>query len=286
MKTTSVRDILKSYRLFPIKWRGQNFLDDPHAVAQIIEVSNLMPDDIVVEIGPGLGALTLSLAERVSKVIAIETDRNLTALLKKHIIREHPEYTDKIEVINDDALRFSYIELHKRFDKKLKLVANLPYNISTPILFKLLEERGVFTELTLMLQQEVAERITAPPGIKAYGILSVMVQLFADVSIEFNIPPSSFYPRPKVSSSIVRFKLLKRPRVAIDDLDLFRAIVKAAFGKRRKTLKNALRDIAVPDDLSPETLMNSLQRAGIDPMRRGETLSLEEFKSLHDAIKF
>lgn len=283
MSKRFTRDILNSYHLYPKKRRGQNFLIDPHAVEKIIEVSDLKPDDIIVEIGPGLGVLTFPLAEKVSKVIAIEADKNLTSFLEEYIIKEYPEYVDKIEIINENALAFNYTRLQKRFGKRLKLVANLPYNISTPIIFKLLDEKEVFSYLTVMLQQEVAKRITASPGIKDYGVLSVMVQLFADVSIEFTLPPSSFYPMPKVNSSVVKFKLLKSPRFRIDNLDLFRNIVKAAFGKRRKTLKNALKDIT-DSELSTNTIVELLEKANIDPTRRGETLSLEEIKTLYDSI--
>ena len=148
----------------------------------------------------------------------------------------------------------------------------------------LLEKREVFTDLTLMLQKEVATRIVALPGVKDYGVLSVMAQLLAEISIAFTLSPSSFYPKPEVHSSVVKFELLEKPRFDIENIHLFRYIVKAAFGKRRKTLKNALQSIETINLSSKDTL-DALKKAGIDPIRRGETLKLEEFKTLYDSIK-
>lgn len=273
----SQRKLLNKYKLLPKKRFGQNFLIDQNIVKKILKVFSPAPDDIVVEIGPGLGALTIPLSEKVSKVIAIELDRDLAAILKK-------ETPSNVDVINEDALLFNYVDLKKQFNKKLRVVANLPYNISTPVIFKLLEERDVFTDLTLMLQKEVATRIVAPPGRKDYGVLSVMTQLFAEISIAFTLSPSVFYPKPDVQSSVVKFELLEKPRFDIKNIHLFRSIVKAAFGQRRKTLKNALQDID-GETLSSEKLQEILQKSNIDPMRRGETLSLEEFKNLYDNIK-
>ncbi len=272
----SQRKLLNKYKLLPKKRFGQNFLIDPNIVNKILKVFSPAPDDIVVEIGPGLGALTIPLSEKVSNVIAIELDRDLAAILKK-------ETPSNVDVINEDALLFNYVNLKKRFKNKLRVIANLPYNISTPVIFKLLEERDVFTDLTLMLQKEVATRIVASPGGKDYGALSVMAQLFAEISIAFTLSPSVFYPKPEVQSSIVKFDLLEKPRFDIENIHLFRSIVKAAFGQRRKTLKNALQDID-GEKLSSEKLQEILQKSNIDPMRRGETLSLEEFKNLYDII--
>ncbi len=273
----SQRKLLSKYKLLPKKRFGQNFLVDPNIVNKILKVFHPCLDDIIVEIGPGLGALTIPLSEKVTKVIAIELDRDLAAILKNTT-------PSNVDVINEDALIFNYLDLKKRFSKRLRVIANLPYNISTPVIFKLLEEREIFTDLTLMLQKEVATRIIAPPGGKDYGVLSVMVQLFAETSIAFTISPSSFYPKPAVQSSIVKFELLEKPRFDIDDIQLFRSIVKAAFGKRRKTLRNALQDIEAKK-LPSRKLQEILQKSNIDPMRRGETLSLEEFKNLYDNIK-
>ena len=276
LKRLNTRRALDKYKLFPKKRFGQNFLIDQNAVDKIISVFNPSINDIVVEIGPGLGALTIPLSQKISTMIAIELDRDLAEHLKK-------ERFSNVEVRNEDALIFNYLELRKRFKKKLRVVANLPYNISTPMIFKLLEERTALTDMTLMLQKEVATRIVAPPGGKEYGALSVMAQLFADISIAFTLSPSSFYPTPDVHSSVVTFELFEKPRFDIENIHLFRSIVKAAFGKRRKTLRNALQDIEAKR-LSAKELQEILHKSDIDPMRRGETLSLEEFKNLYDNL--
>lgn len=273
----SQRKLLNKYKLLPKKRFGQNFLVDPNIVNKILKVFRPCPEDIIVEIGPGLGALTIPLSEKVSKVVAIELDRDLAEILES-------ETVTNVEVINENALIFNYVDLKKRFNKKLRVIANLPYNISTPIIFKLLEAREVFSDMTLMLQKEVATRIVAPPGVKDYGVLSVMAQLFAEISIAFTVSPSSFYPKPDVHSSVVSFKLLEKLRFDIENIHLFRSIVKAAFGKRRKTLKNALQDIE-GECLTSEKLQEIFQKSNIDPMRRGETLSLQEFKNLYDYSK-
>jgi 16S rRNA (adenine1518-N6/adenine1519-N6)-dimethyltransferase len=272
----SQRELLNKFNLLPKKRFGQNFLVDPNIVNKILKAFNPEPDDIVVEIGPGLGALTIPLSEKVSKVIAIELDRDLAVILKN-------ETPANVEVNNEDALIVNFLDVKKRFNKQLRVIANLPYNISTPVIFKLLEERDVFTDMTLMLQKEVATRIVAPPGGKDYGVLSVMAQFFAEISIAFTLSPSSFYPKPEVHSSVVKFELLEKPRFDIENIHLFRSIVKAAFGKRRKTLKNALQDVE-GKRLPSNKLQEILQKSDIDPMRRGETLSLEEFKKIYDCI--
>ncbi len=266
------KELLDLIGHLPKKWLGQNFLIDSNVVDRILNASNVTEEDVVVEIGPGLGVLTYPLSHRALKVIAIEKDKRLVRHLKDRV-----EHYKNIEVIEADALTFSYRDLSKRFQKRLKLVSNLPYNISTPILFKLLDEREAFTSLLLMLQKEVGERIVAGPGTKQYGSLSVMVQLLSDVSCVFDIPPAAFYPQPKVYSTLISLKILDRPRVEIADLVFFKRLVSASFGHRRKTLKNALKDI-----LGGES-ERILLKAGIDPKRRGETLNINEFKALYDA---
>ena len=218
----SQRKLLNEYNLLPKKRFGQNFLVDSNIVNKILKAFRPSPDDIIVEIGPGLGALTIPISEKVSKVIAIELDRDLAAILNN-------ETPSNVAVINEDALLFNYVDLKKQFNRKLRVIANLPYNISTPVIFKLLETREVFSDMTLMLQKEVATRIVAPPGGKDYGVLSVMAQLFAEISIAFTLSPSVFYPKPDVHSSVVKFELLEKPRFDIENIHLFRSIVKAAF---------------------------------------------------------
>ena len=259
----------------PRKRFGQNFLVDRNIAGRIVETADVGRGETIVEIGPGRGALTGGLLDAGAAVVAIEIDRDLAAALGERFAD-----TEGVEILCADALRFSYLDLAERCGGRLKVVANLPYNISTPILFKLLDEREAFTSLLLMLQREVAERIVAGPGTKEYGVLTIFSQLLADVRIEFHIPPSAFSPRPKVESSLVRFDILDKPRVDVDDTALFKRVVRAAFGTRRKTILNALKSLG----LSREELMGVLERAGIDPRSRGETLTLARFGMLSNVI--
>lgn len=259
----------------PRKRFGQNFLVDRNIAGKIVETADVVAGESIVEIGPGRGAITGGLLGAGGEIVAIEIDRDLAAALGVRFAD-----TERIEIVCDDALRYSYLDLAERRGRRLKVVANLPYNISTPILFKLLDERDAFTSLFLMLQREVAERIVAGPATKEYGVLTIFSQLLADVRIEFHIPPSAFSPRPKVESSLVRFDILKQPRVDVDDTALFKRVVKAAFGTRRKTILNALKALGP----SKEELLGLLDRAGIDPQCRGETLTLARFGLLSNVI--
>ncbi len=272
---TSTFQELRARGVYPKKRLGQNFLVDENIASKIISRIVLQPGDAVVEIGPGIGALTEGLIETGAEIIAIEKDENLARLLENRFAKDK-----NIKVICGNALEFSYTSLAKSLGKKLKVVANLPYNISSPILFKLFENRDTFTTLLMMFQREVAERIVSGPNTKSYGILSVFFQLLSDVKVEFFVSPAAFYPVPKVDSSVVRFDLLSDPRVAVEDMDIFVKIVKAAFGRRRKTLLNALKVIGV----SPEILRMTLDDAGIELNRRGETLDLEEFASVSNLL--
>ncbi len=270
------KDILKSYGIFPRKRFGQNFLIDDNIAKKIVRLADIKPDDVVLEIGSGIGALTELLIETGAKIIAVEIDRDLFSILAK-------KFSDKknIEILNEDALKIPYENLARRFGKKLKVVANLPYNISTPILFKFLDSKDVFATLILMLQKEVAQRIAAKPSCKDYGVLSIFVQMFMDVEIGFVVPNSAFYPTPNIDSAVVRFDVLNEPRVKIGDFEIFKRLVRAAFGQRRKTLSNALKSL----DIAQENISRAFELANIDAKRRGETLSIEEFARLSNFIK-
>ena len=294
--THRTSQILKSYGLIPRKRFSQNFLTDRNIAARIVNALGLKGDDAVIEIGPGLGILTEGLLDSGAKVIGIEIDRDLAGGLKERF-----DGRNNLEIINQDALKISYKELFCRvgcahqkqadknggqsppynYDKKFKVVSNLPYNISTPIIFKLLEEREIFSMFLLMLQREVAQRIVSPPDNKEYGVLSVMVQLLADVKIEFDVPPSCFHPAPKVYSSVVRFNILNKPRIDVEDVAFFKRVVKASFGQRRKTLLNALKSL----NIETPQLVELLNIINIDSKRRGETLTLEEFAVLSRGLK-
>ena len=251
---------------------GQNFLKDPHYLAKICDAARVGPDDQVLEIGPGLGHLTRVLSGRAEKVLALELDERLITLLRQDF-----KDTPSVEIVHVDALGYPYDTL----PGKWKVVANLPYYISTPILQKLIFHRGKFSALTLMLQKEVAERIAAEPGGKEYGFLSVLVQLYAEPRIEFTVPATAFTPQPEVDSSVLTLVVRDRPAVALTDEPFFIRVVKAAFSQRRKTLRNALKQLDVPKEKMDEVLT----KTGIDLGRRAETLSVEEFGRLADFLR-
>jgi 16S rRNA (adenine1518-N6/adenine1519-N6)-dimethyltransferase len=246
---------------------GQNFLKDPHYLNKIVDIAQVGPNDQILEIGPGLGHLTRILAERAGRVLALEIDHRLIALLRGDFLSQQ-----NVEIVPGDALEFPYDTLPGTW----KVVANLPYYISTPIIQKLLAHRNKFAGLTLMLQKEVAERIAAPPGGKEYGFLSVLVQLYARPKIAFQVPPGAFTPKPGVDSAVVTLTLHEHIAVPLQDEDFFLRVVKAAFSQRRKTLRNALKQLLVPQ----EQMDAVLNKTGIDLGRRAETLTVEEFGRL------
>jgi len=255
----------------PKKSLGQNFLVDEHAADRIIEAAGLTKDDTVVEIGPGRGVLTRGLAESAGRVVAIELDERLIGELRA----EHSDL-DNLEIIHADALKFDFEKLEGR----LKVVANLPYYISTPILTRLVSLRTKVSLMVLMLQKEVAGRITASPGGKEYGYLSVMVQLYTDPELLFTVKPGSFSPPPKVDSAVVRLAVLEEPAAPCRDYARLERLVSAAFSQRRKTLRNALK----ASRLFADEAIAEMASSGIDPSRRAETLSLAEFAQLSDFL--
>ena len=277
-RMTSVRKLLAKYSIFPAKRLGQHFLMDKGIMMAIIRTAEVNLQDMVVEVGPGLGEMTKLLASKAKRVIAIEVDESMVALLKERL----DDY-ENIVLHRGDALKFDFLSESRRWGEKLKVVSNLPYNISTQLLFRFVEIREAFSGITLMLQKEVAERIVAIPGGRQYGVLSVLLQIYCDASIRRIVPPSCFYPRPKVESAVVRFDFLQKTRVEIEDEAIFRKVVKAAFGHRRKTLRNALKNVDFFNLEEGEIEVN-LRKAGIDLRRRGETLTLREFAALSGVI--
>jgi 16S rRNA (adenine1518-N6/adenine1519-N6)-dimethyltransferase len=250
---------------------GQNFLKDPHYLNRIVDAAEVGPGDQVLEIGPGLGHLTRVLAARAGKLIALELDERLLPLLRKEF-----GASGTVEIVQADALEYPYESLAGKW----KVVANLPYYISTPIIQKLIAHRDRFISLTLMLQKEVAERIAALPGGKDYGYLSVLVQFYAKPRIEFTVPAGAFTPKPEVDSAIVTLLMRERPSVSVKDEQYLMCVVKAAFSQRRKTLRNSLRQLDVPR----EKMELVVARTGIDLGRRAETLTVEEFGRLADFL--
>lgn len=263
----------------PKKYLGQNFLFDPSILCRIVEAANITDDDTVVEIGPGPGVLTKMLAGVAKKVIAIELDYALYERLKQEL----KEFKN-IELIHGDALKYPYEAL-----EPFKVVANIPYYITTPIIFRLIDARKNTKSMTLTIQKEVAQRIAAKPGTKEYGVLSIAVQYYGKPELKFVIPKGAFRPVPKVDSAVIGIEILDKPAVTVDDEKLFFRIVKTAFSQRRKTLANSLKPI-IKSPLPPFSkegqggIKEILLLAGIDPRRRSETLNLEEFARLADLI--
>lgn len=251
----------------PKKHLGQNFLFDPSILHRIIEAANITPNDVIVEIGPGYGRLTKMLAEVSKKVIAIELDADLYKKLKE-ILAEY----NNIELIHGDALKYPYETL-----KPFKVVANIPYYITTPIIFRLLEARKFLKSMTLTVQKEVAQRIVAKPNTKEYGILSIVIQYYGDPTIKFIIPRGAFRPIPKVDSALIHIDILKKTRVKVKDEKLFFSIIKTAFSQRRKMLQNSLKTLS-------SDIKEILLSADIKPESRPENLSIEEFARLADKI--
>ena len=250
---------------------GQNFLKDPYYLKKIIDAARLGPEDLVLEIGPGLGHLTRLLASQARKVLALEIDERLIPLLRQEFSMLH-----NVEIVHADANEYPYEILPDRW----KVVANLPYNVATPIIQRLIACRDKFTTLTLMLQQEVAERLAALPGGREYGYLSVLVQLYAEPNIDFIVPPGAFTPKPEVTSAVITLTMRDHPAVKVLDERFFVRVVKAAFSQRRKTLKNALKQLDVP----VEKMAIVPDKTGIDLRRRAETLTVKEFGLLADHL--
>ncbi len=250
---------------------GQNFLV-PGAAERIARIAQLGKDDWVVEIGPGLGALTDELCERAARVIAIDLDEKMIGVLRRELATR-----ENLELVHADALKTDFAPLAGRAGRKLRLVGNLPYYISSPLIRHAIAQRAHLVDATFTLQKEVAERIAAKPGSKTYGALSVLVQLFCDASVEAKLAPGSFHPRPGVDSAVLRLVFLPVPRAEVD-FAKFERVVFASFEHRRKTILNSMRDAGV------DGAADALARAGIDPKRRAETLSVPEFAKLTAAV--
>jgi 16S rRNA (adenine1518-N6/adenine1519-N6)-dimethyltransferase len=241
---------------------------------KVVQIAAVDPEDVVLEIGPGRGEMTVLLARRSRKVIAVEIDETLaTAVMEK------TGSLGNVDVIHGDALRVDLEEIGRQVGRRLKIVANLPYQISTPLLMRFLTARHLFSSMVLMLQKEVSLRIVAKPGNKDYGSLSVFLQLYTTPTIEMLLPPNCFFPRPRVDSALVRFLIHDTPKVEVHNERAFRRVVRASFGHRRKTLKNALRSL-LPDGRPVDEMEGIMEGLEIDPTRRAETLTLEEFARL------
>lgn len=273
--------LMKKYGIRADKRLGQHFLRDERPLEAMLKAAELGPEDNVLEIGPGLGILTEKLCRSAKKVVAVEKDRDLIPILKSTT-----GVFNNICIIEEDVLKLD-LELlkDKYFKSDFKVVANLPYYITSPIMMKIVDNRKLVKLAVVMVQKEVAQRLAASPGKKDYGILSIAVQLYADVDVVCKVGKDAFFPPPKVESAVVRLHLLEKPRVELADEAMFFKVVEAAFGERRKTLRNSLLSRLSFAGLSRERIDLALKKANIEPTRRGETLSIEEFAVLAEALQ-
>lgn len=273
-------EVIKKYDFAFQKKFGQNFLIDAHVLNKIIASAEITKDDCVLEIGPGIGTMTQYLAEAAGKVVAVEIDRNLIPILSETLA----EY-DNITVINEDVLKLDIAKLADEYNqgRPIKVVANLPYYITTPIIMGLFESHVPVKSITVMVQKEVALRMQAGPGTKDYGALSLAVQFYAEPYIVANVPPNCFIPRPAVGSAVIRLTRYQEKPVKVNDSAFMFKIIRASFNQRRKTLQNGLynsSELRIPK----EKTVAALEEMGLTPTIRGEKLSLEEFAKLSDIL--
>ena len=273
---TEVRELLTRHGLRPKKRFGQNFLLDRNVLKKIIEAAELDTESYVIEVGPGLGTLTREAAEIAAQVVAVEADRDLISVLKETV-----GGLSNVEIVSGDFLKLDLPEfISSRFkENRATVVANLPYYITSPLIIKLIEAKSHINRIVVMVQDEVAGRMTAEPRTDEYGSLSVFVQYHCNVRVAAHVKRTVFYPAPEVDSAVVRLDIREKPAVDVPDEELFFKIVRASFGQRRKTLLRSLSGDPVLG-WTRETAGTVLEKAGIDPIRRGETLSLEDFASL------
>ena len=273
-------EIIQKYEFMFQKKFGQNFLIDTHVLEKIISAAGITKDDCVLEIGPGIGTMTQYLAENAGHVVAVEIDRNLIPILKETLA----DY-DNVTVINEDILRVDIKALAEEYNggKPIKVVANLPYYITTPIIMGLFESGVPIDNITVMVQKEVADRMKEGPGSKDYGALSLAVQYYAEPEIVANVPPNCFIPRPNVGSAVIRLTRHKEMSVEVKDPALMFKIIRASFNQRRKTLQNGLGN-APELPYTKEQIAAAIAEMGLTPTIRGEALSLAQFAQLSDIL--
>ena len=273
-------EIIQKYWFMFQKKFGQNFLIDPHVLAKIIDAAGVTKDDLVLEIGPGIGTLTQVLAEAAREVVAVEIDRNLLPILEETLAGY-----DNVTVVNADILKYDIAAMaaEKSPGRPIKVVANLPYYITTPLIMGLLEQNLPVAGITVMIQKEVAERMKAAPGGKDYGALSLAVQYYAEPYLAANVPPNCFMPRPSVGSAVITLTRREEPGAPVrDEKQMFR-LIRASFQQRRKTLVNSLKNS--PElDFTREEIEQALAALGFPPAVRGEALDLAQFAALSDAL--
>lgn len=273
-------EILQKHHFSIQKKYGQNFLVDTHVLEKIMDAAEITKEDCVVEIGPGIGTMTQYLAERAKEVAAVEIDRNLIPILEETLA----DYQN-VTILNEDILKVDLNRLvqEKNEGRPVKVVANLPYYITTPIIMALFENRVPLKSITIMVQKEVADRMQVGPGTKDYGALSLAVQYYAKPEIVAQVPPNCFIPRPGVGSAVIRLTRYDRPPVEVKDEELMFALIRAAFNQRRKTLANAVAN-ASQLSFSREDVTTALEKMQLSPTIRGEALTLEQFARLADFL--
>jgi len=273
-------EVLQKYNFNFQKKFGQNFLIDTHVLEKIIDASEITKDDCVLEIGPGIGTMTQYLAESAREVIAVEIDKALIPILGDTL----KEY-DNVTIINDDILKvdINRIVEEKNNGQPIKVVANLPYYITTPIIMGLFESHVPLKSITIMVQKEVADRMQVGPGTKDYGALSLAVQYYAKPEIVANVPPNCFIPRPNVGSAVIRLTRYEEPPVTVEDERFMFNLIRASFNQRRKTLVNGLQNGGL--GLAKETILSALEEMNLPATIRGEALTLEQFALLSNILK-
>jgi 16S rRNA (adenine1518-N6/adenine1519-N6)-dimethyltransferase len=276
----SPKEIIRHYAIKPRKGMGQSFLMEQNIIRKIAAIAQVTKNDIVVEIGSGIGVLTEDLAQNAEKLIAVELDDKLVEVLKDKLFKYN-----NVQIYSGDILKFDFGAIARDGQQKIKVIGNVPYNISSPVLFHLLSFRKIINSFVLMLQKEVVQRLVACPGGKDYGVPSVILQMFAVVEKVFDVPASCFYPRPKVESSVIKGCFLERPLTELAGEEFFVRLVRDAFAQRRKMLINNLKKSKLMDGVEESFLKEMLLLAGIDGQRRAETLSIEEFGNLSNIFK-
>ena len=273
-------EVLKKHQFTFQKKFGQNFLIDPHVLDKIISAAEITKEDFVLEIGPGIGTMTQYLAEAAREVTAVEIDRNLIPILSETL-----SAYDNVQIINEDVLKLDLAALAKERNggKPIKVVANLPYYITTPIIMGLFEGGVPIESITVMVQKEVAMRMQAGPGTKDYGALSLAVQYYAEPYLVANVPPNCFMPRPNVGSAVIRLTRYAEPAVKAKDEKLMFALIRASFNQRRKTLQNGLNN-SQELSFTKEQIAEAIEKMGLSPSVRGEALTLEQFAKLSDLL--
>ena len=281
---STIKDIKARHDFQLSRSLGQNFLTDKNIIDKIVEAPEIGPRDLVIEIGPGIGVLTAEAARRAAKVVAVEIDRKLIPILQETLAE-----FDNIEILNQDILK---TDLHKILEQNreykgqkiegVKIIGNLPYYITTPIIMKILEEGVPADSITIMMQKEVADRLKAPPGSRTYGAISAAVAYYCRVDHVANVPKEVFIPQPKVDSAVLKLSLRKEKPLELANEKLFFQCIKAGFGQRRKTLLNSLTGVG---GYTKEQVESALSEAGVDSKRRAETLGIEEFGKIANALQ-